>query len=117
MDDYKITKFQERIFDFVFYLSYLLYFLVALGLSANAPDYLSTLDYYVRIYVSLFLILRFNPFRNVEFTELDKKIAFSAGVFVLATTTLNQILENFKTSIYNYFNEISNEISDDTEEK
>ena len=109
MDHYKITKFQERIFDFALYLSYFLYILVALGLSANAPDYLLTLDYYVRIYVSMFLILRFNPFRNVEFTELDKKIAFSSGVFVLATTALNQILEKFKMLIYNYFNEITNE--------
>lgn len=113
MDHYKITKFQERTFDFIWYLIYFLYILIALGLSANAPNYLSTLDYYVRIYVSLFLILRFNPFRNVQFTELDKKIAFSAGVFVLATTALNQILENFKLTIYNYFNKVKNEITND----
>lgn len=107
MDHYKITKFQERMFDLAWYLTYFLYILISLGLSANAPNYLSTLDYYVRIYVSLFLIFRFNPFRNVEFTELDKKIAFSAGVFVLATTTLNQVLENFKITIYNYFNSVN----------
>jgi len=110
MDHYKITKFQERMFDIALYLTYFLYILIALGLSANAPHYLSTLDYYVRIYVSLFLILRFNPFRNVEFTELDKKIAFSAGVFVLATTALNQILENFKIIIFNYFNSVNKSI-------
>jgi hypothetical protein len=107
MDHYKITKFQERVFDFALFSTYFLYILIALGLSANAPNYLSTLDYYVRIYVALFLILRFNPFRNVEFTKLDKKIAFSAGVFVLATTALNQILENFKMIIFNYFNSVN----------
>jgi hypothetical protein len=104
MDHYKITKFQERIFDLVLFMSYFLYIVIALGLSASAPSYLSTLDYYVRIYVALFLILRFNPFRNVEFTVLDKKIAFSAGIFVLATTALNQVLENFKLKIFDYFN-------------
>jgi hypothetical protein len=107
MDHYKITKFQERVFDLALFSTYFLYILIALGLSANAPNYLSTLDYYVRIYVALFLILRFNPFRNVEFTKLDKKIAFSAGVFVLATTALNQILENFKMIIFNYFNSVN----------
>ncbi len=111
MDHYKITKFQERLFDFTLYLTYLLYILIALGLSANAPNYLSTLDYYVRIYVSLFLIFRFNPFRNVEFTELDKKIAFSAGVFVLATTALNKVFDFFKISIYNYFNSVNNNVN------
>ena len=111
MDHYKITKFQERVFDFTLYLTYLLYILIALGLSANAPNYLSTLDYYVRIYVSLFLIFRFNPFRNVEFTELDKKIAFSAGVFVLATTALNKVFDSFKMSIYNYFNSVNNNVN------
>jgi hypothetical protein len=109
MDHYKITKFQERIFDFVLYATYILYIVIALGLSAKAPGYLSTLDYYIRIYVSLFLILRFNPFRNVQFTELDKKIAFSAGIFVLATTAINQILENFKMKIFDYFN-VSNKL-------
>lgn len=93
------NKVQEHVFDFTFLLIYLLYFLIALGISATAPKYLSFLDYYVKIYVSLFLILRFNPFRNVKFTRLDKKIAYNAGLFVLfATTTVNEIFINyFKT--------------------
>ena len=89
-------KLQENIFDFTFLIIYFLYFLIALGLSATAPKYLSFLDYYVKIYVSLFLIWRFNPFRHVKFTSLDKKIAFNAGIFVLfATTSINQILINY----------------------
>ncbi len=93
------NKVQEHVFDFTFLIIYLLYFLIALGISATAPKYLSFLDYYVKIYVSLFLILRFNPFRNVKFTRLDKKIAYNAGLFVLfATTTVNEIFINyFKT--------------------
>ena len=75
--------------------------LIALGLSATAPKYLSFLDYYVKIYVSLFLILRFNPFRHVKFTSLDKKIAFSAGVFILfATTSINQTLISYINNIF-----------------
>ena len=86
-------KVQENIFDFTFVIIYFLYFLIALGLSATAPKYLSFLDYYVKIYVSLFLIWRFNPFRQVKIKSLDKKIAFNAGLFVLfATTSINQVL-------------------------
>ena len=65
----------------------------ALGLSQAAPKYLYDLDYYVRIYICLFLIWRFNPFRShYEFTDLDRKIAFSAGMFILTTTVLNEYL-------------------------
>ena len=95
-------KVQEHIFDFTFVIIYFLYFLIALGLSATAPKYLSFLDYYVKIYVSLFLIWRFNPFRNVKFKPLDKKIAFNAGLFVLfATTSINQKLISYFTTFFN----------------
>jgi hypothetical protein len=78
---------QEHIFDFTFVIIYFLYFLIALGLSATAPKYLSFLDYYVKIYVSLFLIWRFNPFRNVRFKPLDKKILTLNKYLVLKKIT------------------------------
>lgn len=92
-------EFQEKIFDAIMTGIFILYIIVALGLSASAPMYLSTLEYYIRIYVSIFLLYRFNPFRRIKFTELDRKIAFNAGLFLITTTALNQILENFKTEI------------------
>jgi cytochrome c biogenesis protein CcdA len=99
---HKLHKVQERIFDFTFLIIYILYFVIALGLSAAAPKYLSFLDYYVKIYVSLFLIWRFNPFRNVKFTSFDKKIVFNAGIFVLfATTSINEILINYVKNQFN----------------
>jgi hypothetical protein len=98
------NKIQEHIFDFTFIIIYILYFLIALGLSATAPKYLSFLDYYVKIYVSLFLIWSFNPFnKRRKFTSLDRKIALNAGIFVLfATTSLNQILIDFLKELKNY---------------
>jgi len=92
-----IHKYQERIFNLIIYASYFLIIISALGLSESAPKYLSDLDYYVRIYICLFLIWRFNPLRShYEFTDLDRKIAFSAGVFILTTTALNEYLISFK---------------------
>lgn len=95
-------KYQERIYDIVLYTTYFLYILTALGLSAAAPEYLNTLDYYMKMYVALFLIYRFNPLRKTVFTSLDKKIAFAAGFFILATSALNQILESFKMRLHRY---------------
>lgn len=96
----KLNKFQERIFDIVTYLTFFLIILSSLGLSQSAPQYLNTLDYYIRIYICLFLIWRFNPIRSsFEFTNLDRKIAFSAGAFILTTTILNEYLVYFKDKI------------------
>jgi hypothetical protein len=96
------NKLQEHIFDFTFIIIYVLYFLVALGLSATAPKYLAFLDYYVKIYVSLFLIWSFNPFnKRRKFTSLDRKIALNAGIFVLfATTSLNQIVIDYFKNMF-----------------
>ena len=88
---------QSRFFNIFIYISYVLLFVSALGISQTAPKYLDSLEYYIRIYICLFLMWRFNPLREkYEFTELDRKIAFSAGVFILTTTALNQYLEDFK---------------------
>jgi hypothetical protein len=102
MNKEQLNKWQERMFDIIIYITYILIILSALGLSQTAPQYLKYLDYYVRIYICLFLMWRFNPLRSsYEFTELDRKIAFSAGAFILTTTALNQYLEYAKNKVKN----------------
>lgn len=89
---------QNNFFDLFIYLSYILIFISSIGISQLASKYLDSLDYYVRIYICLFLIWRFNPLRTkYEFTDLDRKITFNAGVFILTTTALNSYLESAKT--------------------
>ena len=95
-----LHKYQEHLFDLFVYSSYILIIISSLGLSETAPKYLSNLDYYVRIYICLFLIWRFNPLKDkYEFTELDRKMSFSAGLFILTTTALNEYLEYYKDKI------------------
>ena len=98
-----LNKFQSQIFDIITFLSFVLYFAIGIGLSANAPEYLDELQRYTKLYVSLFLIWRFNPLRRVTFTELDGKIAFSAGIFLLTTTAFEQILKNYLKEIKAFF--------------
>lgn len=97
-----IHDFQNKAFTIAVYITWALYIAIALGLSANAPQYLDDLQYYVKMYVSLFLIYRFNPFRDVKFTDLDAKIAFSAGTFLLATTAINGVLHTYLLDIKKY---------------
>jgi len=99
-----LHTFQSQAFDIFTYASLVLYILVALGLSASAPQYLTIIQYYLKLYISIFLIWRFNPFRHVRFTKLDATIAFNAGIFLLATlligslsTDMNTVLGVFRT--------------------
>ena len=97
-----IYKFQYNLFSIIIYITWALYISILLGLSVNAPQYLDDLQYYVKIYVSLFLIYRFNPLRRVNFTRLDAKIAFSAGLFLITTTAINTILKTYLSNITQY---------------
>jgi len=105
----KLHNFQNKFFDTFIYLSYILTFISALGITELgitelSLTYLDNLDYYIRIYICLFLIWRFNPLREkYEFTDLDRKIAFSAGLFILTTTALNEYAVLLKKSIKNIF--------------
>lgn len=102
MNKQQLHKWQDRLFTIFIYVSYMLMILSAFGLSEAAPKFLQSLDYYVRIYICLFLIWRFNPLRsNYDFTDLDRKIAFTAGVFILTTTALNQYVEELKSAVKN----------------
>lgn len=81
----------KQVYNYSLYAWYILYFLSFLGLYAKAPQYLTTVDLILRMYVSLFLIIRYNPYTNVKFTEFDKKIIFSAGVFLILSTTITSV--------------------------
>lgn len=84
-----IHEYQEFGFDLFISLTYVLLFLYFSGISNEAKTRLDTIDKYIRIYICLFLIYRFNPFRGTsEFTSLDRKIAFSAGLFIFTTSFL-----------------------------
>lgn len=105
MGDNKTLRFvQEKFFDLFILTSYFLIIVSYLGLSQLAPKFLDDMDYYIKIYVCLFLIWRFNPLRShYEFTSLDAKIAFSAGLFILTTTALNKYITTIKTYIKDKF--------------
>jgi hypothetical protein len=49
----------------------------------------------MKIYVSIFLIIRFNPFTKNEFNDLDRKFAFTSGMLILSTSAIAQIAEKY----------------------
>jgi hypothetical protein len=95
-----LYKIQDKLFNIFIFISWTLIIISALGFSQSTPKFLSNLDYYVSIYICLFLMWRFHPFKSkYEFTDLDRKIAFTAGLFIFTTTALHKYLLDAK----NYF--------------
>jgi hypothetical protein len=94
---------QNRSFDIVILISWILYILIALNISVHAPDYLDDLEFYIKIYISLFLLYRFMPFRKIKFTDLDRKIAFNAGIFIFTATAIGSILQNYLKQVHDLF--------------
>ena len=88
-----------NIFNFSFsyktlvYLTYIFSFLIFFGLWSETI-YLSVILDSVRLFIALFIIIRFNPFQKRELTNLDRKIVFHAGLLLFSITTIDSIIEN-----------------------
>jgi hypothetical protein len=99
MDTYKT---QYRLFNWATVAIYVLTIIAMLGVSTTVPGYLNILRAGIQLYVGIFLLYRFHPFRTDKsnFSELDRKVAYTAGAFITMTTilgtTLNRYIENTK---------------------
>ena len=96
-----MSELHERLYDYAIYISYILYALALFGLSNYAPEYLDSLRDFIKLYISLVLIIKFNPFTHKSgyISTFDKKLVFSAGVFLLLTTSITTIVEKYIVDI------------------
>ena len=85
----------QNLFIYGLYASYILYAVILFGLSSKAPEYLSTLDNILKIYICLFLLIRFNPFTDIKFNEFDRRVVFSSALYLLMTTTVTEIVRRY----------------------
>jgi len=81
-------------------LVHIVYLAVLVGIVDTAPEYIDTLESYIKVYVALFLVLRFNKYTGTStFTPLDRKIVFTAGLVVLSTSALNWLVDSYKKEV------------------
>ena len=94
------TRIQLYGFRLFVVASYILILLILFGIHIpqKISSYYHTIDFYIRIYICIFLLWRFNPFQKIKFNELDRHIAFSAGLVILTTTILNNYLIRLKST-------------------
>tara|TARA_Y100000741_G_scaffold296530_2_gene237275 strand:+ start:592 stop:891 length:300 start_codon:yes stop_codon:yes gene_type:complete len=71
----------------------LLYLLSISGLFIIPNNNLDLYSSFLKTIVSLFLMIRFNPYGKFKFNKLDRKIVFSAALFLFSTTTVNDFIK------------------------
>ena len=59
-------------YTYLLYTTYVFYFFILLGIWTETT-YLSVILDAIRLFISFFLVVRFNPFRKTEFNSLIKK--------------------------------------------
>lgn len=70
------------------------------GFVYNVPSIFIQFNFIIKVLIALYLIYKFNDFRTdtVKFTLLDKKICYSAGIYLF--------LFSFADVINSYFREL-----------
>lgn len=94
----------EHLYQYSVYLIYILYTVTLLGVWNEAPHYLNAVEYFFQLFVGGLLVWLNNPFTKHKYRPIDKKIAFSAGIFLLTTTTLSSFIKRLQDPLQKQLN-------------
>ncbi len=101
-------EWHQKGYLYVLYISYILFGFAFTGVVTIRPEYLKTLESILKYYISIFLIVRFNPWFNKpaksKRAQFDRYISYSAGVFLLLSTAITSMAENYFKKINDWVN-------------
>jgi hypothetical protein len=86
------TPIHHYVFDGSVAFLHVVYVAVAFGFLENEPEYLGAIDYWVKVFMAVFLLWRFNPWARISFSDFDRRVVFSAGMFLFTVTIVNNYL-------------------------
>ena len=104
VDNKSVYNIEISVVKLFSYTSKIVLALFLIGVFQEKPLYIMRINYFLKIIIALFLIYRFNSYRKnaAVFTELDRKVTFSAGMYILVIS--------FVDIITYYTHEIRNKI-------
>lgn len=90
-----LFNWHESVYMTILYSSYVLYFIAFTGILSLNPSYLSVLETFIKYYISIILLIRFNPFVDRKITKFDKKLVFTSALLLFISTTAYSIAINY----------------------
>ena len=112
------SQWHRKAYIGLLYFTYAIIAIAYTGVIEIDPSYLDILNKILKYYICFFLILRFNPWIKYntiskKTLEFDRYIAFKAGIFLLLTTTLSDIVQDYFKNLKNKITNKTNNISMD----
>jgi hypothetical protein len=119
MFDKIIDIIKKPFFNSLVFLIYLSYFLIFFGIVYINKKYIQLFSDTLLIFVCLFLIIRFHPYRKHELRNFDAKIIFASAILLLTNTGLTKyyiykIKNNIESNIKKINNNINNKINNNS---
>jgi hypothetical protein len=104
VDNKKLYEFELKFITFLSIINLISITLFIIGFFQVQPNLILKFNIFFKIILALFLIYRFNDYRKqpIRFTELDRKICFSTGVFIIIISFIDIITYNIDFIRKNY---------------
>ena len=103
-----LFRLQYHIFTFLIYFFWAFYAFAIFGIPFFSQEFVNKVEGWVTIYVSLFLVLRFNQFVTYDFTPLDKLVIFHSGMFLFLT----YVIKSFLPQIQGFFRDLKAQLNE-----
>ena len=76
---------------------YIIFSFSLLGIYLISPVYLPIITNFVKLYIAILLIWKFNPYYyiNTRIYSHERNLIFSSAIYLLLTTTFGDILQDY----------------------
>jgi hypothetical protein len=104
IDNKDFYNFEVKFLTFFSFITKLSIVLFIIGFFQSKPTYIVQFNFVVKVILALFLIYRFNNYRKhkIEFTELDRKVCYSAGIYIILISFFD-LINHYVDAIRNNF--------------
>jgi hypothetical protein len=102
IDNKDFYNFELKFLNFITFITKASFVLFIIGIFQNKIDYISKFNFVIKVILALFLIYRFNSYRKekIRFSELDRKVCYSAGIYII-TISFFDLINNYIDTIRN----------------
>jgi len=115
IDNKTIYDFEMKFLCVFGWITKITTFLFLIGVFQNKPKIFVSFSFFIKVILGFFLIYRFNSYRKnkIEFTELDRKVCYSTGTYIILISFIDYInayTEEIRKIVQNYTLPIINQI-------
>ena len=89
-----LDKIKLPVFTTTMVIIHLCYIIVFFGIIAIDTNYMNYLNVFIEVFVCLFLIARFHPFRHHKLHKYDSTIIFGSAILLLTNLGANEFIFN-----------------------